>query len=217
MTLYNVRQAASSRRVILAAALLALPACKDADLGPNHTGNIEGQVVDFETGQSIPGASITTTPPTDAIITNGEGRFVIDELEVGNYQITARKSGYTGASVAVAVRQNRTSSAVIFLEKKDDDEDAPPDLDVSIIAWWQERTSPDSTFVEAEYRVRNPGPTAVTRYEVYFRITTDQNDFFHEAGGDGLQPSQSDVRRFRTFIVDRNATDVIVDDLWVEG
>jgi hypothetical protein len=202
--------------LIPAMALLAVAACKDADLGPYRAGSIEGQVVDYQTGEPVAGASITTTPPTDAITTDADGTFHIGELEVGNYQITARKYGYTGTSVSVSVRQNRTSSAVIFL---DPTEDAPqsPTIDVDVIAWWHVSASADSVFVEAEYRVRNPGPTSVSRYEVYFRITTDQNDFLHEETGEALEPSQSNIRRFKTYIVDRTATDVTVDDLWVDG
>jgi hypothetical protein len=206
----------AARRLILSVVVLTLVACKDADLGPYRAGSIEGQVVEYQTGEAIPGASITTTPPTDAITTDADGTFHMADLDVGNYQITARKHGYTGTSVSVSVREGRASNAVIFLDRT---EDAPPapTIDVDVIAWWHVTASADSVFVEAEYRVRNPGPASVSRYEVYFRITTDQNEFLHEEKGEALEPFQSNIRRFKTYIVDRTATDVTVDDVWVDG
>jgi hypothetical protein len=198
---------------IAAAVLLALPACKQADLGPYRTGDIEGLVIDFQTGAPIAGASITTTPPTQAITTGEDGTFRVNAMEVGSYQIAARGHGYVGNSVSVSVRQGQTSRAVIHLTQ------TPPaaTLLVEVIAWWHVRAGADSTFVEAEYRVRNPGPSAVGRHEVYFRIKTDQNDFLHEEKGEPLAASEWNVRRFKTYIVNRTATGVTVDAIWVGG
>jgi hypothetical protein len=215
MTAFRALRVGAPILIIAAAGSLALPACKEATLGPERTGSIEGQVLDFEVDDVVTGVSITTSPPTEAIVTDGEGRFHIADLEVGTYQVTARKSGYKPTTVGILVREHRASSATIFLEKIVDEPPTTANLDISILSWWN-ALSGDSAFVETEYRVHNPGPGSVKRYEVYFRINTDGNVFFHEEKGDSLALNQSDIRRFRKFIPGHTATGVQVDTFWVE-
>ena len=106
--------------------LVGLAGCKEGTLGPDLLGGIEGVVLDYETSSPLAGASITTSPPTDAIVTNAEGRFVLDELSVGNYTIQAKKPGYGTNSVTVSVRENRMTQATVFLEVADENEVEEP-------------------------------------------------------------------------------------------
>ncbi|HEX7071036.1 MAG TPA: carboxypeptidase-like regulatory domain-containing protein [Rhodothermales bacterium] len=202
---------------LLAVTLLVLLAgCKEGTVSPVLTGDLDGQVLDSDSSTPLTGASVTTAPPTDAVVTDEQGRFSIPDLEVGTYTISARKPGYAANSVSVRVRENRTTGATIFLEK------APPgdttteaSMSAEITSWWN-RTSSDSAFVNVEYRVRNIGAKDIDAYEIYFRIVAGEETFYHEETGEDLRANQSNVRQFEKYIRSTPADDVVVEDLWVE-
>lgn len=70
--------------------------------------SIGGRVVDAVTGRPIPGAIVTPagsavvfaaeSPQPPRALTNGEGRFVIRDLQRGSVLLTAAKNGYAAAS-----------------------------------------------------------------------------------------------------------------------
>lgn len=188
--------------------------CKDATLGPDERGAIEGEVRNYETDEAVAGASVTTSPPTEALLTDAEGRFALSDLEAGTYQVSARRAGYRPSTVSVSVRDDRTAQATLVLEEEEEEEPEPTArFEVAVVGFWN-TTSGDSTFVETEYRVENTGEVAINAYEVYFRIQAGEAAFFHEAGADSLDVGQSDAARFRVFIPAAAATGVLVDGTW---
>ncbi len=200
-----------------AAALLLLAGafgCKEATLDPSAYGDIEGRVLDYETGAAIAGASITTTPASEALVTDAQGNFTIQDLETGTYQVAARKAGYTANTVSVAVRAEQSAEASIYLQAEDSTETTAA-LDVTVTSFWNAHSEEgDSTFVEAEYRVENTGAVPVNAYEVYFRIPTTGDTYYHSEAGDTLKVGQSDIGRFKTYIQSSQATAVQVDTVW---
>ncbi len=105
--------------------LLGLGACEESTFEPEVFGSISGLVRDAETDEPVGGASVSTNPPTSAIVTDDEGHFEFDEIETGSYSISVKKSGYRTASVSVTVREGRTTDATIFLEQSDENSAAP--------------------------------------------------------------------------------------------
>ena len=198
----------------LAIAFSVLAGCKEGTISPVLTGGIDGLVLDFATNAPLSGVSITTSPPTDALVTDAEGRFSMPEMEAGNYTVSARRPGYQNTSVTVRVRENRTTEATIFLEEADDDTTATL-MAAEITNWWN-RTAGDSLFVNVEYRVSNEGTQDINAYELYFRILAGQREFFHEETGEDLRVNQSDIRQFEKYISETPADSVVVDDFWVE-
>jgi hypothetical protein len=198
---------------LVLAGVVALGACKDATLGPERNGDLEGRVEDFVTGEAVVGASITTAPPTEALLSDGDGAFRLEDLEVGTYQVTARKSGYTPTTVSVAVREDRVARAAILLEQEEEEDEEVVEFSVQVVDFWNTQSG-DSTFVETEYRVENTGDVALSAYEVYFRIETGSNPFFHEEEAEELGVGQADTGRFRVFLPGSSATDVQVDGRW---
>jgi hypothetical protein len=61
------------------------------------TARLEGVVVDAKTGAPIPGARIQLTPRNLRAFTDELGEFVLDELPLGSYVLTAEKAGYVSA------------------------------------------------------------------------------------------------------------------------
>jgi hypothetical protein len=197
------------------AVLLAATGCEDSSLGPAQRGSIDGRVQDFESDAALSGVNITTSPPTSALVTDSEGRFSLDNVEVGNYTISARKSGYDPNQVTVAVRADETTQATIFLEPGGESSATDDTIGVSVTNWANRPLQPDSVFVDVEYRVHNVGETDIDAYEVYFRIQTSGDAFYYEAQGDSLAAGQADVASFSKYVRDQSATDVTVDDYWL--
>ncbi len=104
------------RNIFIVLSIIFLSSCKEDTIQPELYGSISGIVMDQDASSAIGGASITTAPPTSAILTGNDGKFSIQDIPVGNYTITAQKSGYKKASVSVNVRENAAAQATIFLE-----------------------------------------------------------------------------------------------------
>jgi hypothetical protein len=203
------------RLALVALVAFSLTGCKEATLGPELSGSIEGRVLDFRTGAPVVGAGVTTAPPTGAIVTDEEGRFAIDDIPAGNYTITATRRGYRTNTATVSVRENRATPATLFLEEQTE-EDATPARTIGVdVLNWSNRTRGDSSFVRIEYRVRNTGTLPVSAYRVYFRVETDGPAYFEQRNGSNLQVGQIDIANFEKFIVNHRASAVAVDTFWV--
>jgi hypothetical protein len=193
--------------------LLLLPGCDEEVLGPTRRGSIEGRVLAFDTSAPIPGASVTTSPATGAFVTDANGAFTLSDIESGSYNLSARKTGFSPNTLAVAVRDGETTPATLFLER-DPNATARDSVAAEIVNWANRVVNTDTTFVDVEYRVRNAGTIDVAAYEVYIRIDTGGDSFFQEVQGDSLPTAQVDVGTFSKFLRDESATTVTIDDLW---
>jgi hypothetical protein len=201
----------------LALALLLAAGCKESTLEPERFGSIEGRVLDFETGDPLAGASITTSPPSGAIVTRNDGTFRIEEVLVGNYTITGNKTGYDPNTVTIAVLADRITEATLFLSEEDTtDTDDEASMTVDILNFTNQ-VGPDSTDVRVQYRVENTGEVTIPSYEVYFRIETTGTDYFEEQTGTDLGVGQLDIGEFTEFIGQDSATAVVVDTFFFEG
>lgn len=201
---------APSRLLLLFFLLSCWLGCKDDTLGPDRLGTIEGIVLEATERVPLAGVSITTSPPTSAVVTGADGAFAL-EAEQGNYTINARRPGYGTNVVTVSVAEGETTDAALLLEAGADTLQAQFAAE---IATWSTRLSNDSAFVLVEYRAQNPGPLAIGAYEVYFRIETENRTFFWEAPGQHLAPGQADVGRFERYTLSEPALEVAVDSFW---
>jgi hypothetical protein len=57
-------------------------------------GTITGRVVESESFDPIENAKVTLSPTNNAVFTDEEGYFIITDVEVGDYSISAEKEGY---------------------------------------------------------------------------------------------------------------------------
>jgi len=202
---------------VFLALFLTATGCKESVLEPERFGSIQGRVLDFETGDPIAGASITTSPPTGAIVTNNNGEFSIEEVLAGNYTITGNKSGYDPNTVTVAVLSERTTQATLFLSEEDTT-DTADDASMSVeVLNFTNQVGTDSTDVRVQYRVRNTGEVTIPSYEVYFTILTTGDTYFEEQQGTNLGVGQQDIGEFTEFIGQDSATAVVIDTFFFEG
>jgi hypothetical protein len=207
-------------RIQLAVLALLFPAliysCSKETVMSEVYGDIEGNVINSKTEEPVRNVSISTSPGTVAILTQEDGSFFIGDVPKGNYNIQARKQGYSNASVSVAVRENRVATAQIVMNPVDDDSAATKDdLEAEVTAWFN-RAEGDTTFVDVEYSVKNIGATAtIAEYEVYFEILTGGDSFFYDISGEELKAGQRRFGQFTKNIFTNTATDVAVLDIWV--
>lgn len=112
--------------VFLLLLIIFLLSCKENTIQPDLFGNISGVVLDAEDNAPIVDASITTSPPTNAVVTNGSGKFEYLNISVGSYTITITKNDYVKNVVSVQVKDGETTSPTILLNKSTST-NTPPD------------------------------------------------------------------------------------------
>lgn len=196
--------------------------CDEATLGPETTGAVEGTVQDADTNEPIGNANVTTSPPTESVLTDETGQFEIAGVPSGDYSITVTKTDYESRSVQVKVQENQATSATILLERGDDFSTTTDSVVAEVTNWYndpinRDGTGADSIFADVEYSVRNVGDEGIQAYEVYFEIDTPDGTFSVEAKGDTLDVSQRDIGGFRKYIT-AEAQDVRIENIyWSTG
>ncbi len=204
------KQQSLPHAAVLLLLLAGLVGCKEATVGPERVGSIAGRVLAFETRAPIEGVSITTSPPTSALVTGEDGRFVLEGIEAGNYTITAQAPDYEANTVTVSVRAGQITPATIFLEEAEEDTSAAA-LGAEIVNW-STHTEGDSAFVRVQYRASNTGTEDIATYEIYFRILAGDAKIEHEETGEDLEIDETDVALFETYTLNEAARKVTVYD-----
>ncbi len=99
--------------------------CKEDKLEVNATGILDGTVMDFTSEENLSGVVLTTNPPTVSVASDSTGYFIFKTINVGDYNLIAKKNGYVSESVAVSVQQNKSTSIVVLMERSSDYNDPP--------------------------------------------------------------------------------------------
>ena len=199
---------------------LSIAGCDDETLGPETRGTIEGVVQDAETSTPLARANVTTSPPTQSVLTDEDGSFTLDDIPTGNYSVSASKANFESRAVEVSVQANQTTSATLLLEQSEDADAENDSLTAQVTNWFNDRINRDSTgsdsiFADVEYSARNVGDVEIRGYEVYFEIETAEGTFSQEVSGDSLDTGQRDVGGFRKFLPEE-AQNVRVDGVYWE-
>ena len=201
---------------IVIAAVIAISACEDAMVDVDAYGSIEGTVLSDSTGEPVSQASVTTTPATEAIVTDNDGQFFLEDIPAGDYSITIRKSGFERSNVNVAVRGHEISRATILLAEEGQTDYYSPDTraDVDITNWWNVVENDTTVYAHVEYRIKNTGDTDLADYEITFRIFTPLGSFYHNEEGGKLEKGRSKTDEFEKYIRHEKAERVEVFDVW---
>ncbi len=97
---------------------MQLLACNDEPIQPVIYGSLEGVVLDATTQGIIPGVAISTAPTSNSVVTDEEGKFVMDEILVGEYDLVLEKNGYIKGRETIIINENSTTQVTIFLQEK---------------------------------------------------------------------------------------------------
>jgi len=201
--------------------MLTVVGCDDETLGPQTRGTIEGVVQNAETNEPIARANVSTSPPTQSVLTDESGTFTLD-VPTGNYSVQASKTDFNSRAVEVSVQADQTTSATILLEPEEDADAKSDSVTAQVTNWFNDRINRDSTgadsiFVDVEYSARNVGDVKVQRFDIFIEIDTAEGPFFEEVENDSLDTGQREVGRFRRQIP-AEAQEVRVDEVnWETG
>ena len=103
--------------IILTLGILLSIACSEDAQVSITTGTISGSVVDKTTGEQIPVASIKLSPTGKTTITGSDGAFEFNDIEAGEYTISATKEGYNSGKNSVVVAAGSNSECHILMER----------------------------------------------------------------------------------------------------
>lgn len=196
--------------------ILLLAGCKEASLDPSATGTIEGTVLDEATGVPLSNVELSTSPASDVVLSDNDGSFAFQDLDVGDYNLRIRKMDYETRSVSVAVREDRATTVQLFMNEED--ETTERDLTAEVTSFINRTDEDGNTSVRVEYRILNTGSGTIPEYEVTFRVETDQNDSrLEQVEGTMLREEQSDVGDFIIELDGAEATDAIVEEVWFDS
>jgi len=104
---------------------LSFYGCSEDKLDVYASGVLDGTILDFTSELNLKGAILTTNPPTVSVASDSIGYFIFSPIEVGEYNLIARKNGYISESVTVSVEENKSSTVVILLERSSAYNDPP--------------------------------------------------------------------------------------------
>ncbi|MEM1044037.1 MAG: TonB-dependent receptor [Bacteroidota bacterium] len=100
------------------------------------TGTLAGRVLDARTGEGLPGAAVFIGALGMGAATDPDGRFVVNSVPAGTYDVEVRFLGYTTKTVTgVTVRDGQTTSLDVTLS------DAAEELDAVTVTAERERGS----------------------------------------------------------------------------
>lgn len=122
---YFKQRRTSAVILLLSLVAISLTSCNEDKLDVNATGILDGTVMDFTSEENLSGAVLTTNPPTVSVASDSAGYFIFKTIEVGDYNLIARKNGFVSESVSLSVQQDKTTSIVVLLERSSEYNDPP--------------------------------------------------------------------------------------------
>jgi len=99
--------------------------CNEDKLDVNATGVLDGTLMDFDSETNLSGAILTTNPPTVSVASDSAGYFIFKTIDVGDYNLIARKNGYISESVSLSVQKDKTTTVVVLMERSSEYNDPP--------------------------------------------------------------------------------------------
>lgn len=122
---FKLRRRFSIQVLLVTLALVFSTSCNEDKLDIHATGILDGTVMDFTSEENLGGVVLTTNPPTVSVASDSSGYFIFKTIEVGDYNLIARKNGFVSESVSVTVQKDKANTVVVLLERSSEYNDAP--------------------------------------------------------------------------------------------
>jgi hypothetical protein len=149
-------------------AIIAIGCSEDNSVGPGGSSAITGRVIDALTNAPLAGASISTTPATQTVVTDTAGNFTIANVAAGTYAINASRAGYANATLPVTMTGSQNLNVVIPMVVGNGSDSLgipwnpmPPD-----------NAAGQPTYITLQWSVTG-GKRDSLRYDVYFGTNPD--------------------------------------------
>lgn len=98
--------------------------CEEDRINPLSKTLLTGKVIESNNSQPIGNVSITTSPPSAAVLTDSAGVFVINNIEIGDHTVTAEKKGYSSNTVSISIIKDDNMEVTILLSPSESQVDS---------------------------------------------------------------------------------------------
>ncbi|GAA4112196.1 hypothetical protein GCM10022393_10460 [Aquimarina addita] len=152
-------------------------ACSEDTIDLEGLGSIKGTVVSDGSNEPLPNVKIATNPPTSTVFTDDNGAYILNNVPVGDYSLSAQQEGLLAQFEAVSVLAdkeieivfemevetagNRPPEAAILLSPSDNAIDQLIDIDLI----WTGSSDPDNDDLTYTINLRNDKNTTVEIFE----------------------------------------------------
>ena len=96
---------------------LSITACVEPVI--DTFGNVAGTVFDSQSGLPLGGVSVQLTPGGSSQVTTGDGTFQFDNLDIQEYTLTFKRSGYETYQQKVSVKPGLSTSVQVSMKMAD--------------------------------------------------------------------------------------------------
>ncbi len=146
--------------ILLFLLIFVLNSCGEEKITLDGTGIIKGTVMDDKTSEPVVNAEITTNPPSQSVLTDSAGHFVMEDVQVGDYNVIAKQRDYFSSTTNIKVNLNASTHVVINLAERTTEEDLPEftsdffpadkqeDVPVNLTFSWNTKNTTDSVNFE---------------------------------------------------------------------
>src|SRR5690554_5863447 len=84
--------------------------CSEDPVEDSGKGTLSGKVVTNGDNLPLENVKIETSPASNTVFTDAEGNFTIENVQSGEYSVSAQLEGYTTAFKAANVQNGQTSN-----------------------------------------------------------------------------------------------------------
>ncbi|MBW3552200.1 MAG: SusC/RagA family TonB-linked outer membrane protein [Gemmatimonadetes bacterium] len=197
------------RTWIIRTTMAAVLSVASASAASAQTGTVMGTVTDRETAQPLPGAQVTVVGTQRGVITNDDGRYILQSVPTGEVTLRVQRIGYASAEQVVTATTGGSAVADFALQPQ------AVDLERLVVTGYGEQRREDLTgaiaSVSSEDFVQAPArdAAALIQGKIAGLVVTQPT-------GDPRADSEIMLRGITTVIGDRSPL-VLVDGVPVTG
>lgn len=103
-------------KISLVAILVTFLSCSEEKFAGEEFGTVEGKVVSAVDFKPLANVKVFSNPNSSIVFTDEEGKFVVNNVKVGDYSFEAQKEGYIAKFEAATVNTAKTTNLVFELK-----------------------------------------------------------------------------------------------------
>lgn len=111
--------------------IMVLGSCSEATVEPILYGQLKGTVLDKNTGNALSNVRISTSPSSEIVFTDENGKFEIEKVQTGNLVVEAQLNNYLTRVETVSISKDQLTEVAFNLDP-DNVNNRPPSAPVLI-------------------------------------------------------------------------------------
>ena len=203
--------------VVVVFLFLIVLSCSEDTVSYSGTGSITGRVVEAVNFEPIGNAKVALSPSNSTVFTDSLGYFLFEQVEVGDYSVSATKEGFLTSFQPATVSLNLEVNTVFEMEIETSGnkppsapnlispEDNATNIDLAVELIWSAK-DPENDTIRYDVRIRNDRNDEVTMVDdlldstyVLTNLTNGTKYFWEVSASDEInEPVWSPSQSFRT-------------------